>query len=53
MQLHILCTINPQISSLGAYLFLDFLHGGLFEGVLIPFDIVLPISYFLVLEYKQ
>ena len=25
-------TVNPQISSLGAYVFVRFLHWGLFEG---------------------
>ena len=25
-------TVNPRISPLGAYLFLEFLDGGLFEG---------------------
>ena len=28
-------TVNPRISPLGAYLFLAFLDGGLFEGELI------------------
>ena len=55
--------VNPRMAPLVAYLFFGFLHGGLVDrraysgglkcflvGDHIPFEIVLPIAYFLMLQ---
>ena len=46
-------TVNPRISSLGAYLFLDFCMGAYSKGGLKLFQIVghIPVESFLLINY--